>query len=222
MSHELRTPLNAIGGYAELLLLGIRGPLTADQASDLERIQRSQHNLLSLINDILNYAKLEAGHVVFDMAEVDIDALLQEVEPLITPQLQAKGLTFSYSSAEGATTAWGDVEKIRQIVLNLLSNAIKFTEKDGSISVTCGTDGDWVNLLVKDTGAGIPADKVGAVFEPFVQLDRKLTSGHEGTGLGLAISRDLARGLGGDLSVLSTSPDGSVFQLRLRRKPATP
>jgi PAS domain S-box-containing protein len=220
MSHELRTPLNAIGGYAELLLLGIRGPLTPDQASDLERIQRSQHNLLSLINDILNYAKLEAGHVVFDMTEVDIDALLQEVEPLVTPQLQSKGLRYSYDGAKDGTTAWGDVEKVRQIVLNLLSNSIKFTEKDGSISVTCETDGDWLNLLVKDTGTGIPADKVGAVFEPFVQLDRKLTSGHEGTGLGLAISRDLARGLGGDLSVLSTSPEGSVFQLRLRRKPA--
>jgi PAS domain S-box-containing protein len=220
MSHELRTPLNAIGGYAELLLLGIRGPLTPEQASDLERIQRSQHNLLSLINDILNYAKLEAGHVVFDMSEVDLDALLQEVEPLITPQLQAKGLSYSYTGDPGGSKAWGDVEKIRQIVLNLLSNAIKFTEKDGVISVTCEADGDWVNILVKDTGLGIPADKVGAVFEPFVQLDRKLTSGHEGTGLGLAISRDLARGLGGELSVLGTSPEGSVFQLRLRRKPA--
>jgi Signal transduction histidine kinase len=221
MSHELRTPLNAIGGYAELLLLGIRGPLTPDQASDLERIQRSQHNLLSLINDILNYAKLEAGHVTFDMSEADIDALMQEVEPLITPQLRAKDLSYSYSGVKGGTVAWGDVEKIRQIVLNLLSNAIKFTERDGAISVICQPDGDWVNLMVKDTGLGIPADKVGAVFEPFVQLDRKLTSGHEGTGLGLAISRDLARGLGGELSVLSTSAEGSVFQLRLRRTPAT-
>jgi PAS domain S-box-containing protein len=219
MSHELRTPLNAIGGYAELLLLGIRGALTHDQRSDLERIQRSQRNLLSLINDILNYAKLEAGHVVFDMVEVDLNELLQEVEPLITPQLRSKDLTYS-SKCEDATTAWGDAEKIRQILLNLLSNAIKFTENNGEISVTCECDEDWVNLFVKDTGLGIPADKVGAVFEPFVQLERKLTSGHEGTGLGLAISRDLARGLGGDLSVSSSSPEGTVFQLRLRRKPA--
>ena len=131
MSHELRTPLNAIGGYAELLLLGIRGPLTADQTADLERIQRSQHNLLSLINDILNYAKLEAGHVVFDMAEVDLDSLLMELEPLVTPQLRSRQLSFAYSGSGAGLTAWADSEKVRQIMLNLLSNAIKFTEPGG-------------------------------------------------------------------------------------------
>ncbi|MEO7368453.1 MAG: histidine kinase dimerization/phospho-acceptor domain-containing protein, partial [Gemmatimonadaceae bacterium] len=120
MSHELRTPLNAIGGYAELLLLGIRGPLTDDQTADLERIQRSQRNLLSLINDILNYAKLEAGHVVLEMSEVDLGALFQEVEPLITPQLRAKGLDYICGLTPGAIAVWADAEKVRQILLNLL------------------------------------------------------------------------------------------------------
>ena len=99
MSHELRTPLNAIGGYTELLLMGIRGAVTPDQQADLERIQRSQRNLLSLINDILNYAKLEAGHVEFAMAKVPLHPLLADIEPLITPQLRAKLLTYSYSVA---------------------------------------------------------------------------------------------------------------------------
>ena len=217
MSHELRTPLNAIGGYAELLLLGIRGPLTADQTADLERIQRSQHNLLSLINDILNYAKLEAGHVVFDMTEVDLDSLLMELEPLVTPQLRSRQLTFSYSGSGSGLIAWADAEKVRQIMLNLLSNAIKFTEPGGIVSVGCSADDKWIDISVTDTGLGIPVDKIGAVFEPFVQLDRKLTSSHEGTGLGLAISRDLARGLGGELSVASSTAEGSTFVLKLRR-----
>jgi PAS domain S-box-containing protein len=217
MSHELRTPLNAIGGYAELLLLGIRGPLTSDQTADLERIQRSQHNLLSLINDILNYAKLEAGHVVFDMAEVDVDSLLMELEPLVTPQLRSRQLSFAYSGSGQGLVAWADPEKVRQIMLNLLSNAIKFTEPGGVVSVGCKADDQWIDISVTDTGLGIPADKLSAVFEPFVQLDRKLTSSHEGTGLGLAISRDLARGLGGELSVGSSTAQGSTFQLRLRR-----
>ncbi len=222
MSHELRTPLNAIGGYAELLLLGIRGPLTDDQTADLERIQRSQRNLLSLINDILNYAKLEAGHVVFDVSEVDLGSLLQEVEPLITPQLRAKNLEYSCAIAPEAISVWADAEKVRQILLNLLSNSIKFTEPGGSISIDCVVDGDNIVISVRDTGRGIAADKATAVFEPFVQLDRKLTSGHEGTGLGLAISRDLARGLGGELTLLSSRSTGSVFQLRLRRSPVQP
>ncbi|MEO7368250.1 MAG: ATP-binding protein, partial [Gemmatimonadaceae bacterium] len=110
-------------------------------------------------------------------------------------------------------------EKVRQILLNLLSNAIKFTENGGSIAVDCAADGDDTLITVRDTGVGIPADKLSAVFEPFVQLDRKLSSGHEGTGLGLAISRDLARGLGGELTLSSSGPTGSVFQLRLRKSP---
>src|SRR4029079_3619989 len=217
MSHELRTPLNAIGGYAELLLMGIRGNLTDDQKADLERIQRSQRNLLSLINDILNYAKLEAGHVEFVMAPVSLHPLMSDLESLITPQLRARNLTYDYESCEPNLTVWGDAEKVRQILLNLLSNSIKFTEPGGTIAITCTEEEDWVCVAVRDTGLGIPGDRLASVFEPFVQLERRLTSNHEGTGLGLAISRDLARGMGGELTARSEIGKGSEFELRLKR-----
>lgn len=217
MSHELRTPLNAIGGYAELLMMGIRGAVTDDQRADLERIQRSQRNLLSLINDILNYAKLEAGHVEFNMAPVPIHPLVTDLEPLITPQLRSRDLTYDYTGCDASLTAWADAEKVRQILLNLLSNAIKFTEPGGTIAIECSNQGDTVHITVKDTGLGIPADRLASVFEPFVQLERRLTSNHEGTGLGLAISRDLARGLGGDLVARSTLGEGSEFELTLKK-----
>ena len=217
MSHELRTPLNAIGGYTELLLMGIRGAVTPDQQADLERIQRSQRNLLSLINDILNYAKLEAGHVEFAMTKVAVHPLLADIEPLITPQLRSKLLTYGYSGCDATLTAWADGEKVRQIMLNLLSNAIKFTEPGGTISIDCDSRDGQVQIIVTDTGLGIPADRLSSVFEPFVQLERNLSSNHEGTGLGLAISRDLARGMSGDLSATSMVGKGSAFELRLKK-----
>ncbi|MEO8194888.1 MAG: ATP-binding protein [Gemmatimonadales bacterium] len=217
MSHELRTPLNAIGGYAELLLMGIRGDLTEAQQADLERIQRSQRNLLSLINDILNYAKLEAGHVEFAMSTVALHPLILDLEPLVTPQLRARILTYDDSGCDPGLNAWGDAEKVRQIVLNLLSNAIKFTEPGGRISIRCREQGDMVEVVVADTGLGIPEDRISSVFEPFVQLERKLSSNHEGTGLGLAISRDLARGMNGELTVSSKPGEGSEFQLTLHK-----
>ena len=220
MSHELRTPLNAIGGYAELLLMGIRGEISNEQRGDLERIQRSQRNLLSLINDILNYAKLEAGHVEFDMKPVPLHPLLMDLESLITPQLRARDLTYDYSGCDPSLTAWADSEKVRQILLNLLSNAIKFTESGGTIAISCIDHGDSVSVVVRDTGYGIPEDRLASVFEPFVQLERRLTSNHEGTGLGLAISRDLARGLGGELSARSKLGQGSEFDLNLKKVPA--
>ena len=220
MSHELRTPLNAIGGYAELLLMGIRGEVNDDQRADLERIQRSQRNLLSLINDILNYAKLEAGHVEFDMKAVPLHPLLMDLESLITPQLRARELTYDYTGCDPTLTVWADAEKVRQILLNLLSNAIKFTEPGGTIAISCIDLDDTVSVVVRDTGLGIPSDRLASVFEPFVQLERRLTSNHEGTGLGLAISRDLARGLGGELSARSTLGEGSEFDLNLKKVPA--
>jgi signal transduction histidine kinase len=217
MSHELRTPLNAIAGYAELMRMGIRGPVTTEQQADLDRIKRSQRNLLSLINDVLNYAKLEAGHIEFDTQPVLLHDFLDDIESLVTPQLQGKGLKYEYEKCDDTLSVLADAEKMRQIVLNLLSNAIKFTPAGGTISMECEADDGKVRIRVRDTGVGIPDDKIGAIFEPFVQLDRKLTSANEGTGLGLAISRDLARGMAGDLSVESTVGQGSVFSLELPR-----
>jgi signal transduction histidine kinase len=127
MSHELRTPLNAIAGYAELMRMGIRGPVTPEQQADLDRIKRSQRNLLSLINDVLNYAKLEAGHIEFDTQRVVLHEFLADIESLVTPQLQGKGLKYEYEECDDDLAVNADVEKMRQIMVNLLSNAIKFT-----------------------------------------------------------------------------------------------
>jgi signal transduction histidine kinase len=217
MSHELRTPLNAIAGYAELMRMGIRGPITPEQQSDLDRIKRSQRTLLSLINDVLNYAKLEAGYIEFDMQDVSLQPFLADIETLVTPQLQTKGLGFDYELCDKDLVVRADIEKLRQVVLNLLSNAIKFTESGGKVYVDCTCDETHARIRVRDTGVGIPDDKLGAIFDPFVQLDRKLTSTTEGTGLGLAISRDLARGMGGDLSVESVVGEGSTFTLSVLR-----
>jgi signal transduction histidine kinase len=217
MSHELRTPLNAIAGYTQLLSLGVRGAVTDDQRADLDRIDRSQRHLLSLINDILNFAKIEAGHVAVDQVPVDMCHVLESLEELIQPQLREKDLAFSVKHADGEAIAVGDADKVRQILLNLLSNAIKFTRPGGRIDVACIVSESTVAITVTDNGVGIPADKVQAVFEPFVQVGRDFSSSHGGTGLGLSISRDLARRMGGDLTAESTFGQMSEFTLTLAR-----
>jgi signal transduction histidine kinase len=217
MSHELRTPLNAIGGYADLIQAGIRGPVTEEQLLDLNRIKRSQRHLLSLINDVLNFAKLQAGMVQVADVEVDIDAVASGAEALVTPQILERSLTYRFLSSGERSTGRGDPEKVEQILLNLLSNAIKFTEPGGEITVSVESDASSVIVKVSDTGTGISSDKLQAVFEPFVQLNRTKTSANAGTGLGLAISRDLARAMGGELSVKSEANTGSTFTLKLPR-----
>ena len=219
MSHELRTPLNAIGGYAELLSVGIRGPVTEEQRADLERIKRNQHHLLSLINDILNFAKLEAGRVRFDLKDVSMNEALGQLEALVAPQLQEKSLRYAYHCCDPSFTAYVDPERLQQILLNLLSNAIKFTPPGGAITVRCRVTRDAMQVRVTDTGVGIPPDKLESIFEPFVQLDRGQTSSSMGTGLGLAISRDLARAMGGELAAESQVDSGSTFTLSLPRRP---
>jgi signal transduction histidine kinase len=222
MSHELRTPLNAIGGYAELIELGVHGPVTAEQRTALDRIQRAQRHLLGLINGVLNYARAEAGAVHYELADVPLGAVLATCEVLVTPQARAKGLTLAPADCAEALSVYADAEKLRQVLLNLLTNAVKFTEPGGRIAVACetsrhATGREVVAIRVSDTGVGIAADQLGRVFEPFVQVDARLTRTQEGTGLGLAISRDLARGMGGDLTVVSTLGVGSTFTLTLPR-----
>lgn len=218
MSHELRTPLNAIGGYAELILEGIRGPVTEEQVQDLERIQRSQRHLLSLINDILNFAKIEAGKVDFNLRDISMHDTLSTLEELVAPQLKEKTLSYNYYCCDPTFTAYADPEKVQQILLNLLSNATRFTPAGGSITVQCGATASEMAVEVTDTGPGIVASRVKSIFEPFVQLDRVHRSRHEGTGLGLSISRDLARAMAGDLRVITSPGKGSTFILTLPRK----
>jgi PAS domain S-box-containing protein len=217
MSHELRTPLNAIGGYAELIELGIRGPITDAQRADLARIQMSQRHLLGLINQVLNYARVETGAVEYDLVGVRVGDALAGAEALIVPQVRAKGLTYRVGDCEPGLAVRADREKLQQILLNLLTNAIKFTDAGGGLHVACAARGASVAISVRDTGIGIAADRLANVFDPFVQVDQRLTRPHEGVGLGLAISRDLARGMGGDLTVESALGVGSTFTLTLPR-----
>jgi len=215
MSHELRTPLNAISGYVELLEMGLRGAVSDAQREDLRRIQQNQRLLLALINDVLNFAKLEAGHVEFDTDHVPVDESLRAMEGLVMPQLIDRGLRYEYVPADSALSVFVDREKLQQVVLNLLANAIKYTANNGAIRLSATDDGDFVLIQVRDTGRGIPADKFEHIFEPFVRIDTGYARPTEGTGLGLAISRDLARAMGGDLTVVSVVGEGSTFTLKL-------
>jgi len=215
MSHELRTPLNAIGGYAELLELGIYGPVTTEQADALARITRNQAHLLRLINDVLHFAKLSVGQLQYSIGPVDLDAALAELDVLVAPQMSAKQLRFTHTPCAGSIVVRADREKLQQIVLNLLSNAIKFTEVGGSIAVECERTERTARVHVRDTGMGIPAARLAAIFDAFVQVDRALNRPNEGVGLGLAISRDLATAMGGDLTVESELGRGTTFTLAL-------
>jgi len=215
MSHELRTPLNAIAGYTQLLEMGIHGPVSEPQREALEKIHRNQTHLLGLINDVLNFAKIEAGQVQYDLADVPLEATLSTVEALVEPQLRARGLRYGYRHGDGGATVRADRERMEQVILNLLTNAIKFTDPGGRVELSWEVEGNVARIHVADTGRGIPADKLEAIFEPFVQVDPALTRAAEGTGLGLAISRDLARAMRGDLTARSAEDQGSVFTLTL-------
>lgn len=215
MSHELRTPLNAISGYVELLEMGLRGTVSEAQRDDLRRIQQNQRLLLALINDVLNFAKLEAGHVEFDTTNVPVHDSLSVMEGLVMPQLMDRSLSYAYAPVDPSVTVFVDREKLQQIVLNLLANAIKYTANHGAIQLSASVAGDFVLIQVRDTGRGIPSDKFERIFEPFVRIDTGYSRPTEGTGLGLAISRDLARAMGGDLTVASAVGRGSTFTLKL-------
>jgi PAS domain S-box-containing protein len=215
MSHELRTPLNAISGYASLMEMEIQGSLTDAQRKSLGRIQHSQRHLLGLINEVLNYARLETGRVTYQLAAVNVRDALAAAESLVAPQAHDRGLALERIECPPDLEVRADDEKLRQILVNLLSNAVKFTKRGGSISMTCTSADDVVEIAIADTGIGIPPNKLANIFEPFVQVRADLTRPHEGTGLGLAISRDLARGMGGELTGDSSPGRGSTFVVRL-------
>jgi len=217
MSHELRTPLNAIGGYVDLLDLGIHGPLTDAQQSALGRINANQRHLLTLINDILSFARIEAGQIEFDLRPLPVAETLMSLEPLVSPQAEAKGVAYTVENCDPGVTILGDPERVRQILLNLVSNAIKFTPAGGWVTLGFQLGDEWIDLRVRDSGIGIPPDEQERIFDPFQQVGRRLNQPTEGIGLGLAISRDLARAMHGDLSVESALEAGSTFSLRLPR-----
>ena len=219
VSHELRTPLTAIAGYADLLLSGVRGDLTPAQARDVERIRSSEQHLLSLVDTMLDYARLEVGEVRFQIADIPVAPLLRSAEALVAPQLAARGLRLEVLPTSPALTARADGDKVRQVLVNLLTNAVKFTPAGGRIVLSAAADGAGIAIRVIDHGPGIPAELLPAIFEPYVQLAPNVPGA---TGLGLAIARDLALGMGGDISVTSTVDMGSSFVLHLPAVPASP
>jgi signal transduction histidine kinase len=214
MSHELRTPLNAIGGYVDLMQLGIPDPITRAQHQYLARVQRAQHHLLTLINDVLNFAKLEAGRIEFRMEPTRVSPAVADAIAMLLPAAEAAGLRME---SHGGPDVWvsGDEEKIRQVLLNLLSNAIKFTDAGGRVDLYWDVASHRVNVSVQDTGIGIDESDHERIFDAFVQADADLTRERQGTGLGLSISRALAQGMGGDITVSSKPGAGSTFTLSL-------
>jgi signal transduction histidine kinase len=222
MSHELRTPLNAIAGHVQLVQMGLHGPVTPGQHEALRRVERSQRHLLALINDVLNLVRVGAGRVEYRVTPISLRRVISEVATLVEPLLAEKSLNIATGGGDlnDSLTARADPDKVHQILLNLLSNSIKYTLEGGHIGVEarpCTDDSECVAICVTDDGVGIPPEKLEKIFEPFVQLGARPFSGQEGLGLGLAISRDLALGMGGDLSVTSSTAAGTTFTLRLPR-----
>ena len=217
MSHELRTPLNAIGGYAELLELGIRGPITDLQREDVLRIQHSQRHLSALVDEVLDYAKMATGTVAYDIRDVPVCDALVEARALVEPQVLVKSLQLDVQPCALDLLVRADAAKLRQVLVNLLSNAVKFTDRGGCVTLSASCTDTSMIISVRDNGIGIATEQWELAFEPFVQVHDILTRKSEGTGLGLAISRDLARRMGGDLTLQSTLGVGSAFTLSLPR-----
>jgi signal transduction histidine kinase len=215
MSHELRTPLNAISGYVDLLSVGVDGALTEKQQVSLTRIQINQHHLLSLIDDVLSFAKIEAGRLNVDVRSVLVHDVVGTLEALVRPELERKDLIFTCEPCDNALSVRADPEKVRQILLNFLANAIKFTPEGGRIQVGADHGEEFVRIWVSDTGIGIPSDLIAHVFEPFFQVEQGTTRRYPGIGLGLAIARDLANAMDGEVRLESTAGRGTTISLLL-------
>jgi PAS domain S-box-containing protein len=215
MSHDLRSPLSTISIMAQVLYRGGRGPVTEEQEQDLRRIESASQYVLSMIGDMVTYARMEAGQIEVRLEDVTLERLLAHVEALLTLQLEEAALEYARESCESAVVR-ADPTWLQQILLSLLANAIKFTDRGGYISVACEHIRDSVHIRVRDTGGGIAADQLERIFEPFTQAERSPDEPrHEGIGLGLAISRELARAMGGEVTAESTPGEGSVFTVVL-------
>lgn len=209
----------AEAGYSEFLETGMRGALNEAQLSDVRRIQANQRHLLGLVDSVLSYAKLEAGRTQFGQEDVPLADALIEVDGIIAPVAEEKGVECAGRGPEGGgdITVHADAAKVRQIIINLIANAIKFCEEGGRVEVHPRVVGEKVEIRVLDDGPGIAPEHLEQIFEPFAQVNAGYTQTHGGTGLGLAISRELARGMGGDLSVESELGRGSTFTLTRSR-----
>jgi PAS domain S-box-containing protein len=228
MSHEIRTPINAIIGYTDLLAMGITGPISEEQRAQLGRVRSSSQHLLTIVEDVLDVAKVEAGRMEVERDRVDVADTVEAALALVRPQAGERGIDLIDDCRPDEDACFiGDESRVRQILVNLLSNAIKFTAPGGEVRVECGVaesapeevEGGASDPLtfvtVSDTGIGIEASELDQVFEPFTQVDGGPASAQGGTGLGLTISRHLARLMGGDLTVESEPGRGSTFTMWL-------
>ena len=216
VSHDLRTPLGAVSGYADILLLGARGGVTEAQARDLRRIKDVSHYLLGLLDDILTFARAEAGALTVSIETVPVEAALAQAEAIVMAQFQHAGVAYRREPGPTGLAVCADRDRLQQILLNILGNASKFTPAGGTVTVRTSTDRGCILIAIADTGRGIPPEMLSQVFEPFVQVDRDTDPKRQkGMGLGLAISRELARAMKGDITVESAVGRGSTFTVSL-------
>ena len=211
MSHELRTPISTIKSLSQYLSMGVRGPVTDEQADYLKRIEDAADYLDTLINDILDFARLEAGSVETTLTPVRVEDALQRAESLVEVRFEEERLTYERAPSPPDLYVRADPDRLQQILLNLLTNAIKFTPEGGTIAVEVEDAEEHLHISVRDTGVGIPEGEQAHIFAPFVQGD----GGGDGVGLGLAISRDLATAMNGRLTVDSAEGEGATFTITL-------
>ncbi len=216
LSHELRTPLNVVVGYADLIATHDSGPEVADE---VEQIQRAARHPVHLIDEALDISRIEAGQIAMDVGPVDLAELVAEVVSFISPTAEVADVAVRSDVPEELTVR-ADSHRLRQVLLNLLSNAVKFNVPGGSVAIAASGDDTYGRLEVRDTGRGIPAERLPSIFEPFerVEGDR---SGVEGTGLGLALSRRLVLAMGGSITIDSEPERGTTVAVELVRSPET-
>jgi signal transduction histidine kinase len=221
MSHEFRTPLNAILGFSELMATGLSGPLTDQQKEHVTDIFTSGQHLLSLVNDILDLSKVEAGRMELQMNEFNIEKLVESSIALFKEKAYKQGLQMTFEVAQGLDTMIGDERKIKQVLFNLLGNAVKFTPDGGRIHVeaTVTDDKKFLKYSVSDTGIGISPEDQNKLFKPFEQVDTRLTRKYKGTGLGLSLCKQLVELQGGRIWFESEAGKGSSFIFVIPTRP---
>ena len=218
-SHEIRTPATSIGGYVELLAIGARGTLSAEQRGMLTRIQEAQAHLVAMLDDLVTFSRAAAGHLNLAVHPVPLQPILDRLAALAEPHAARRSVKLSIDDARGLELR-ADGERLLQILLTVVDSAITFTPPQGAVAVSVEGEGEGESVLigVHDSGSGVPALSRERIFQPYVQLEAASQARLTGTGLGLAISRELARAMGGDISCIdSPTGGGSMFLLRIPR-----
>lgn len=217
MSHELRTPLNSIIGFTGIILMGLAGELNEEQKNQLTMVKNSANHLLSLINDILDISKIEAGKVDLSISEFELGDVVKEVVEIISPAANEKDLKVIVEQPPGKAMLLSDRRRVKQILVNLAGNAVKFTER-GHVKISAFTEGGELEIRVSDTGPGIKEENMRLLFNPFQQVNSEVARKHEGTGLGLHLCRKLVELLGGDIRAESEYGNGSTFAFKIPLK----